>query len=140
MLIFALAAAHRSGSDGVLKVFDLTEGRWQHKCVAILKGHAQRVRSVACFPDVRVVSASDGASLSLSNAQSVDRVVLFVLLSFSVTPIPVSLFSLQSHTQTHTHTHAHAHAHTHTHTRTHTLIHAHAHAHLLVTLTGLSGN
>lgn len=56
-----------SGSDGVLKVFDLSEGRWQHKCVAILKGHATRVRSVACFTDVRVVSASDDRTIRVWN-------------------------------------------------------------------------
>eukprot|EP00040_Diaphanoeca_grandis_P022884 m.123700 g.123700 ORF g.123700 m.123700 type:complete len:892 (+) comp29007_c0_seq1:457-3132(+) len=51
------------GSDGVLKVFDLTEGAWQYKCVAILKGHKTRVRAVACFPDVRVVSCSDDRTI-----------------------------------------------------------------------------
>lgn len=56
-----------SGSDGVLKVFDLSEGRWQHKCVAILKGHVTRVRSVACFADVRVVSASDDRTIRVWN-------------------------------------------------------------------------
>lgn len=41
-----------SGTDGSLKVFDLMEGKWQYKCVAILKGHVGRVRcSVRCFCD-----------------------------------------------------------------------------------------
>lgn len=47
------------GTDGMVKVFDVSEGQWKYRCVALLRGHVGGVRSIACFPDVRVITGGD---------------------------------------------------------------------------------
>jgi WD40 repeat protein len=54
-----------AGTDSSIKVYDLTSGKWENKCVAILKGHTRAVRAVACFADVRVVSCSDDKTIRI---------------------------------------------------------------------------
>eukprot|EP00039_Didymoeca_costata_P015152 m.253687 g.253687 ORF g.253687 m.253687 type:complete len:935 (+) comp16162_c0_seq7:125-2929(+) len=53
------------GTDGCIRIFDLTPGKWEYKCVAILKGHTGRVRSVCCFADVRVVSCGEDKAIRI---------------------------------------------------------------------------
>ena len=53
------------GTDASIRVFDLTPGKWENKCVAILKGHTSSVRAVACFADVRVVSCSNDKTIRI---------------------------------------------------------------------------
>ena len=98
----------RSG-DATLRVWDVNTG----KCLRVLEGHSDYVRTVAVIADGKVASGGDDCDVRVwrtsdgTSAARAGRCLIYPARPLPAARWPVAPSALRTHAHTHTHTHTH---------------------------------